>query len=93
MDVHRSCMELIEKQKKPKTELTQSQKVTTLAHHNDRVEFWIDPMDRVPHVSIMVKKHCENYRVDGGGLHVANDDLIARMQTTRCVRKSERCLT
>jgi len=63
MDVHRSVMLYVETQKKAKTELTQSQKVISLA---DKLQLWVDPMDKAAHASIVVGKHYENYRLGDG---------------------------
>src|SRR5262249_9477615 len=34
---------------------------------DQRVQLWIDPSDRTPHVSVIVGKHCENFRVGDRG--------------------------
>ena len=62
MDVHRGAMKHIEEKKKAKQDLTQSQKVVVLAL-DQKVQLWIDPSDKAAHMSVMVGKHCENYRI------------------------------
>jgi hypothetical protein len=66
MDVHRGVMKHLEVEKKEKPNLTQSQKVVALAL-DQKVQLWIDPSDKAAHVSVMVGKHCENYRIGDSG--------------------------
>ena len=66
MDVHRAVMLNIDKEKKEKKDLTQSQKVLSLVLNDSKVQLWVDPMDRAPYVSIIVGKRCENYRLGDG---------------------------
>ena len=66
MDVHRAVMHYLEKEKKEKRDLTQSQKVVSLVLNDSNVHLWVDPSDRTPYVSIIVNKHCENYRLGDG---------------------------
>jgi hypothetical protein len=66
MDVHRAVQLHIDKEKKEKRNLTQSQKIVSLVLNDSNIELWIDPMDRAPYVSIIVDKHCENYRIGDG---------------------------
>src|SRR5262245_16340863 len=66
MDVHRGVMKHIEVEKKEKPNLTQSQKLVALAL-DQKVQLWIDASDKSAHVSVMVGKHCENYRIGDSG--------------------------
>jgi hypothetical protein len=63
MDVHRSVMLHIKNDKKDNKELTQPQKVVAFVMNRDNYELWIDPTDRVGHVSVRVGGHWENYRL------------------------------
>jgi hypothetical protein len=66
MDVHRGVMKHVEEKKKAKQNLTQSQKVVALAL-DQKVQLWIDASDKAAHVSVMVGKHVENYRIGDSG--------------------------
>src|SRR5262249_19527625 len=65
MDVHRAVMEFIRGKKEEKRELTQGQKMVSLAL-DSQVQLWTDPGDGVAYVSVIVGQHCENFRVGGG---------------------------
>jgi hypothetical protein len=63
MDVHRSVMLHIKNDTKENKELTQPQKVVAFVMNRDNYELWIDPTDRIGHVSVRVGGHWENYRL------------------------------
>ena len=62
MDVHRAVQKWIKDEKEEKKELTQAQKVVSLAL-DQKVQLWVDPSDRAAYVSVIVGKHCESYRL------------------------------
>jgi hypothetical protein len=63
MDVHRSVMLHIKNEKKENKELTQPQKVVALVMNKENYALWVDPTDRVGHVSMRIGGHWENYRL------------------------------
>jgi hypothetical protein len=55
-----------QREKEEKNEqLTQAQKAVSLTF-GDKFDLWIDPLDRSAHASIIVDRHCENYRIGDG---------------------------
>jgi hypothetical protein len=63
MDVHRAVQQHIKNEKKEVKELTQPQKVVAFVMNRDNYDLWVDPTDRVGHVSVRVGGHWENYRL------------------------------